>query len=596
MNTESVSEPLAPLRLKKNEERRLRAGHVWVYSNEVDTAATPLKAFSAGQQVQLLAHSGKPLGNAYVNPNSLICARLVSRDPRHVLDRSLIVHRLNVALALRQQLFDAPFYRLVYGEADQLPGLVIDRYDSVCVVQCTTAGMEAVKDEVLAAVEKVMKPTGILWRADSPVRKLEGLESYREEHGVIPEFCEVIEHGVRFPVSLREGQKTGWFYDQRMNRERLRHYVAGKRVLDVGKSDLGAQHRLVGSAVEAVELPQDFAGGNVPLLVGLEHTLGVVLLLLKIGPRRERLGHRNPLSRRWRIARRLHSRAERRSVSAHCEAKVGLALWADVEASFSRHTQYGWGEEGVSIEIYDMCASSVWQKRIKGANRGRMTEQSGGFAAGGNQLYVADEFACLVLDAASGEEKRKIPIPRREDKKPRRWGWLAYDNGMLYGSRAETHIDRIKHGANRSELAVPGSRPELFEKAAKSAADVIFLDLEDSVAPDEKAQARRNIAQAIEDVDWGGKTLSLRINGLDTHYMYRDVVDVLEQTGERLDLIMIPKAGAAADIYAVDMLVTQIETAKGRRKRIGFEMIIETALGMMNVDEIAAASPRAVPA
>jgi len=145
---------------------------------------------------------------------------------------------------------------------------------------------------------------------------------------------------------------------------------------------------------------------------------------------------------------------------------------------------------------------------------------------------------------------------------------------------------------NRSELAVPGSRPELFEKAAKSAADIVFLDLEDSVAPDEKAQARKNIVEAIEEVDWGGKTLSLRINGLDTHYMYRDVIDVLEGTGERLDLIMIPKAGTAADIYALDMLVTQIETAKGRRKRIGFEMIIETALGMMNVDEIAAASPR----
>jgi malyl-CoA/(S)-citramalyl-CoA lyase len=155
-----------------------------------------------------------------------------------------------------------------------------------------------------------------------------------------------------------------------------------------------------------------------------------------------------------------------------------------------------------------------------------------------------------------------------------------------------TIVEQAPARMNRSELAVPGSRPELFEKAAKSAADVIFLDLEDSVAPDEKAQARKNIAQAIEDVDWGGKTLSLRINGLDTHYMYRDVVDVLEQTGERLDLIMIPKAGTAADIYAVDMLVTQIETATGRKKRIGFEMIIETALGMMNVDEIAAASPR----
>ncbi len=155
-----------------------------------------------------------------------------------------------------------------------------------------------------------------------------------------------------------------------------------------------------------------------------------------------------------------------------------------------------------------------------------------------------------------------------------------------------TIVEQAPARMNRSELAVPGSRPELFAKAAKSVADVVFLDLEDSVAPDEKAQARKNIVQAIGDVDWGEKTLSLRINGLDTHYMYRDVVDVLEQSGERLDLIMIPKAGTAADIYAIDMLVTQIEAATGRKKRIGFEMIIETALGMMNVDEIAAASPR----
>jgi malyl-CoA/(S)-citramalyl-CoA lyase len=145
---------------------------------------------------------------------------------------------------------------------------------------------------------------------------------------------------------------------------------------------------------------------------------------------------------------------------------------------------------------------------------------------------------------------------------------------------------------NRSELAVPGSNPKLFEKAAASEVDVIFLDLEDAVAPDEKPQARKNVIEAIGDVDWGEKTLSVRINGLDTHYMYRDVVDLLEQASERLDLIMIPKAGTAADIYALDMLVTQIENAKGRKKRIGFEMIIESALGMQNIHEIAAASPR----
>ncbi|MBE9558069.1 MAG: CoA ester lyase, partial [Proteobacteria bacterium] len=155
-----------------------------------------------------------------------------------------------------------------------------------------------------------------------------------------------------------------------------------------------------------------------------------------------------------------------------------------------------------------------------------------------------------------------------------------------------TIVEQAPARMNRSELAVPGSRVELFEKAAKSAADVIFLDLEDAVAPDAKEQARKNIIEALNEVDFGKKTISLRINGLDSHYMYRDVVDVLEQGGERLDLIMIPKAGTAADIYALDMLVTQIETATGRRKRIGFEMIIETALGMQNVEEISVASPR----
>ena len=145
---------------------------------------------------------------------------------------------------------------------------------------------------------------------------------------------------------------------------------------------------------------------------------------------------------------------------------------------------------------------------------------------------------------------------------------------------------------NRSELAVPGSRPELFEKAAAGGADVVFLDLEDAVAPDDKPQARKNVIEAINDIDWGSKTLSVRLNGLDTHYMYRDVIDVIEQTGDRLDLFMIPKVGTAADVYAVDMLVTQCEDAKGRTKRIGFEMIIETALGMANVDAIADASKR----
>ncbi len=153
-------------------------------------------------------------------------------------------------------------------------------------------------------------------------------------------------------------------------------------------------------------------------------------------------------------------------------------------------------------------------------------------------------------------------------------------------------IEQAPARLNRSELAVPGSSAKLFEKAAKSAADVVFLDLEDAVAPDDKAQARKNIIEAVGDIDWGNKQLSVRINGLDTHYMYRDVVDVLEQCSERLDMIMIPKVGTAADVYAVDMMVTQIEAARERKKRIGFELIIETALGMQNIHEIAAASKR----
>ena len=153
-------------------------------------------------------------------------------------------------------------------------------------------------------------------------------------------------------------------------------------------------------------------------------------------------------------------------------------------------------------------------------------------------------------------------------------------------------IEQAAGRLNRSELAVPGSQPEMFEKAAKLDVDVIFLDLEDAVAPDEKKQARKNVVKALNEVDWGKKSMSVRINGLDTHYMYRDVVDIVEQAGERLDMIMIPKVGTASDVYAVDMMVTQIEDAKGLQKRIGFEHIIETALGMQNVHEIASASKR----
>jgi malyl-CoA/(S)-citramalyl-CoA lyase len=154
-----------------------------------------------------------------------------------------------------------------------------------------------------------------------------------------------------------------------------------------------------------------------------------------------------------------------------------------------------------------------------------------------------------------------------------------------------TSIEPATARLHRSELAVPGSNTALFDKAAKSAADIVFLDVEDAVAPDDKAQARRNIIQGLNDIDWGSKTMMVRINGLDTHYMYRDVVDILEAC-PRLDMILIPKTGVAADVYAVDVLVTQIETAMKRTRRIGFEVLIETALGMANVESIAQSSKR----
>jgi citrate lyase subunit beta/citryl-CoA lyase len=144
----------------------------------------------------------------------------------------------------------------------------------------------------------------------------------------------------------------------------------------------------------------------------------------------------------------------------------------------------------------------------------------------------------------------------------------------------------------RSELAVPGSNPAFMEKAANGPADYVFLDLEDAVAPPDKERARRNVIEALNDIDWAakGKTVSVRINGLDTHYMYRDVIDVMEQAGDRLDTILVPKVGVPADLYCVETLISQIEQAKGLTNRVGTEALIETALGMANVEAIAASS------
>ncbi|PTQ72934.1 class I SAM-dependent rRNA methyltransferase [Pseudomonas sp. GV071] len=225
---------LPSLRLKANADRRLRAGHLWVYSNEIDVAATPLSGFQAGDQAILEAAGGKPLGVVGISPNNLICARLLSRDTKHELDKSLLVHRINVALSLRERLFDQPCYRLVYGDSDLLPGLVVDRFFDILVVQITSPTMERHKDDVLAALVQVLQPRGVLLKNDSAARDAEGLPRYVETpFGVVPEWVALEENGVKFEAPVIEGQKTGWFYDHRMNRARLAPYVKGKRVLDL---------------------------------------------------------------------------------------------------------------------------------------------------------------------------------------------------------------------------------------------------------------------------------------------------------------------------------------------------------------------------
>ena len=221
------------LRLKRQEERRLQGGHLWIYSNEVDTHETPLNRFTPGEQVRVESHGGKFMGIAYVNPQSLICGRLVGRGEQP-LDALLLRHRLTEALRLRSRLFDLPFYRLVYGESDLLPGLVVDRFGSHLAVQFNTAGMEALKGQVIEALRETLGPESILLRNDSSIRSLEGLPLAVEvAFGSVPKEVELVENGVRMLAPLHDGQKTGWFYDQRVNRAWLRQFAPGARVLDV---------------------------------------------------------------------------------------------------------------------------------------------------------------------------------------------------------------------------------------------------------------------------------------------------------------------------------------------------------------------------
>jgi 23S rRNA (cytosine1962-C5)-methyltransferase len=251
------------LRLKPREDRRLRAGHLWVYSNEVDISATPLSALEAGTIVRLMSAEGRFMGYAGVNPHSLIAGRILSRDLSHPPGRTLLVHRLKVALSLRERLYEHGCYRILFADGDGVPGLVADRYGEIVVLQAGTAAIEALKGDVVDAVQKVLAPAGILWRNDSRVRELEGLERYVEvAAGEVPDEARVAEEGVEFTASLRSGQKTGWYYDQRDNRARFARYRAAS-VLDVfsytgawglGAASRGARATLVDASPAALEI------------------------------------------------------------------------------------------------------------------------------------------------------------------------------------------------------------------------------------------------------------------------------------------------------------------------------------------------------
>jgi 23S rRNA (cytosine1962-C5)-methyltransferase len=224
---------LANLYLRRRQERRVQRGHPWVYSNEVAIDRSPLTAFEPGDCVNVFSHSGKPLGTAYVNPHSLICARMLSTETDCALDDALLTARTSDALALRDALGWRPYCRLVYAESDRLPGLIVDGYGDVLVVQIGTAGMERVRHRIVTTLIELCRPSAVVLRNDLASRKLEGLDTYVEvAHGDCPPIVRLRENGAEFEISPMEGQKTGWYYDHRCNRALLSRHAQGRSVLD----------------------------------------------------------------------------------------------------------------------------------------------------------------------------------------------------------------------------------------------------------------------------------------------------------------------------------------------------------------------------
>lgn len=222
------------IRLRKDAERRIKAGHLWIFSNEIDTNHKSLQHYAAGELVTIETSFGKPIAIGYINPHCLLCIRILSLNVNDSINTDFFIKKITQAQIKRQHLFEVPYYRAVFGESDRLPGVVIDRFNDVVIAQINTAGMEQLKQHLLAAIIKVFQPKVLFLKCDSTERKQEGLESYTETVlGDLPELLMVEENENRYFVALETAQKTGWFYDHRLNRARIASYCKNKRVLDV---------------------------------------------------------------------------------------------------------------------------------------------------------------------------------------------------------------------------------------------------------------------------------------------------------------------------------------------------------------------------
>lgn len=222
------------LTLKKDAERRIHAGHLWIFSNDIDTTQSPLKNYAVGELIVIQTQFKKKVAIGYINPHCLLCIRVLTQDTKTIIDTAFFVERLQAAKAKRSGLFFDNFCRMVFGESDRLPGVVIDQYNDIVVVQINTAGMEQLKSALIDAINTVFEPKSIVLKCDSTERKNEGLDAYTEVLGdALPDTIMIKENNCSYETSLITGQKTGWFYDHRFNRARIASYCHNKKVLDV---------------------------------------------------------------------------------------------------------------------------------------------------------------------------------------------------------------------------------------------------------------------------------------------------------------------------------------------------------------------------